>query len=192
MAESNSHFTFNFGDGDLLAAATWQDERIVFKISSTVLANASPVWKKFIFPPFPKLPDAENETDVQLDFTEDDPDALLLLFRIAHLQFTKIPLTLKLDILLQVAVLCDQYDCVRLVSPWVEGWLEDKPGGDDYSSNWLFIAWVFGRESVFEEVARHWVQEISIGDQLEDLMDEGPLPPGMIGAIDFCHLGNPY
>jgi hypothetical protein len=180
MAEPGSKSIFNFGDGDILAAATWQNERIVFKVSSTVLANASPVRKKFIFPPFPKMPHAENESDVQLDFTEDDPDALLLLFRIAYLRFTKIPLTLDLDILLQVAVLCDQYDCVGLVYPWVEGWMakEDETGGDDYSSNWLFIAWVFGREGAFRKAANYWVEKISLGDADGLPMIKDPTPQG--------------
>jgi hypothetical protein len=70
------------------------------------MSFASPVWKKFIFPPFPRL--AESPTlrgssaqkkkktdeafpDVELDFTEDNGDALLILLQIAHLQVANIP-----------------------------------------------------------------------------------------------------
>ena len=49
-----------------------------------------------------------------MDFTEDDGDALLILFRLAHIRFKDIPDKLPYNTLLQVAVLCDQYDCVNL------------------------------------------------------------------------------
>jgi hypothetical protein len=93
--------SFQFDSADVRAKATFGDAQIDFKVSSHAMSFASPVWKKFIFPPFPRL--AESPTtrggsaqkkkkktdeafpDVELDFTEDNGDALLILLQIAHL-----------------------------------------------------------------------------------------------------------
>jgi hypothetical protein len=52
-----------------------------------------------------------------LDLTEDHADTVLLLLRIAHLQFDNMPLKLSFDSLVEVAKLCDYYDCVNLIRP---------------------------------------------------------------------------
>ena len=62
----------------------------------------------------------------ELHFEDDDGEALLLLLRIAHLQFAEVPVSLDFDKLLQVAILCDMYDCVGLVKPWLSTWLSDE------------------------------------------------------------------
>lgn len=46
---------FDFGDGDAQVAATYHGQRVVFDVSSHALGFASPVWKKFLFPPFEKV-----------------------------------------------------------------------------------------------------------------------------------------
>ncbi|QSZ32092.1 hypothetical protein DSL72_001661 [Monilinia vaccinii-corymbosi] len=109
----NQEHPFVLENGDVRAKATYDGRTINFKLSSHALCFASPVWKKFAFPPFPRLrsrsprsprspqldpqskksrPDsADPFPDIELDFTEDDPQALLILLRIAHLQFATIP-----------------------------------------------------------------------------------------------------
>lgn len=124
----------------------------------------------------------------ELDFSGDPAEALLILLNIAHLHFISVPSTLSLDTLSQVAILCDQYDCVQLVKPWLSGWLVQEntqwrkvpdwnttvPGRE----KWLFIAWVFGRSEVFKNFASLLVREMATYDDIY-----GPTPPGLIGTL---------
>ena len=95
----------------------------------------------------------------EVDFRDDDGEALLLLLRIAHHQYNDIPTTLAYKTLLNVAVLCDCYSYVELVEPWLSQWLSDeqKSSKEAEHENWLFIAWVFGRDKVFSDLAAKMV-----------------------------------
>lgn len=123
-----------------------------------------------------------------LDLTEDDADSVLLLLRIAHLQFDKVPLKLPFNSLLKIAELCDYYNCTNLVQPWRSLWLADgaveskKPGQE----HWLTIAWIFGEDKIFNELAEKVVREVRINDKPECLTNEGEifalsLPLGIVG-----------
>ncbi|KAH6663092.1 hypothetical protein B0J14DRAFT_570617 [Halenospora varia] len=70
---------------------------------------------------------------------------------IAHLDFASFPATLSLDKLRSLAVLCDQYDCVKLVKPWIQNWLDganNNSGEKTTPEDLIFIAWVFGSEAL--------------------------------------------
>jgi len=130
----------------------------------------------------------------ELDFAKDPAEALLILLNIAHLRFTNVPTTLSLDLLSDVAILCDKYDCVHLVKPWVSQWLvresiDWKPAptifGGAIRERWLFIAWVFGREQDFKELSLLLLQEIqtsSMGDHRSSTINFAPMPLGVIGT----------
>lgn len=130
-----------------------------------------------------------------LDLTEDDGDSALLLLRIAHLQFRKVPFFLSFNSLLNVATLCDYYNCVDLVRPWLDYWLRDsvassrKPGQEE----WLFIAWAFGRVEIFKTLASKMVLEVMTNDKQECLTLQGkifaiPLPYGIVGGLPLAPL----
>lgn len=108
------------------------------------------------------LDDLESDNMVnELDFSDDNGRALLLLLQIAHLQFRRVPADIDFQLLHQVAVLCDLYDCVGLVQPWVEGWIMKDgdllvspwSGMHEPHDQWIFIAWVFGKEEIFKKCA---------------------------------------
>jgi hypothetical protein len=127
MSESSESLKFPSGDVTLLAKHTVTKAPLTYIVSSVALSLASPVWRKFLFPPWESA-DSERKSK-QIDCTEDDSLALLILLNVAHLQFNKVPNgKLEYDLLFEVAKLCDQYDCMDLVRPWVAGWLEKKDG----------------------------------------------------------------
>ncbi|KAH6663091.1 hypothetical protein B0J14DRAFT_684826 [Halenospora varia] len=218
---------FTFPAGNVRIFVTYKNERIVGRVSFHALVLASPVWKKFVHPPFPKPPasnasqalnpprvllaagsttntittvlansvmnhattlvragnatptvpadgnntslalfkapasikigkelaklgstasDVRDEEEMkEIEFADDDGKALLLLLRIAHLQFNKIPLTLIFDQFLNVAILCDMY----------------SKGNEKY----LLISWVFHRESIFVRLAEKFVKEVRLKDE---------------------------
>jgi hypothetical protein len=124
----------------------------------------------------------------EVDFCDDDGEALLLLLRIAHLQYDDIPTTLAYKTLLNVAVLCDRYSCVELVEPWLSEWLsgEEKSSKEAGHENWLFIAWVFGRDKNFSDLAVRMVREARTSDDgkcliLSGVEVSGPMPPKALG-----------
>jgi hypothetical protein len=58
--------------------------------------------------------------------------------------------------------LCDFYDCVDLVQPWFESWLAEEETQSKVvgQEEWLSIAWVFGREEIFESLAKYLVRNL--------------------------------
>ncbi|KUJ06372.1 uncharacterized protein LY89DRAFT_410943 [Mollisia scopiformis] len=184
---------FVFKTGDTRILITHNKERIEGEVSSHALCLASPVWEKFIFPPWNSNDAAEtSDTAKPIDFSEDDSAALLTLFNIAHLRFHEVPACLPYKVLLQVAVLCDQYDCVNLVRPWLSEtqWLKDS--ADEAvktdQEQWLFIAWVFGLEDVFDQLATHLVQTIQVQGDGESWRSLTPMPPLIMESILSCRI----
>ena len=86
-------------------------------VSSAVMRIASPVWRTMFDPQGRFMESQRSSTHGEVDFPEDDPDALLCILRIAHLQFRKIPETLNFAELLNLAIICDKYDTVAIVRP---------------------------------------------------------------------------
>lgn len=187
--------TIDFPNTDttlLLQSPSDKSTTIFICVSSSALSIASPVWKKFLYPPWaaPSTHSSPTLPVSQIECTDDDPTALLLLLRIAHLQFRHIPTILDYSTLLQVAILCDQYACTSLVYPWIESWLleEEKESKEEGKEGYLFIAWVFGRDHVFEALAKKLVLEIKTGQEGECLTKNGkampePMPNGIIGKF---------
>lgn len=111
------------------------------------------------------------------------------MLNVAHLQFRKVPNgKLEYKLLFEVAKLCDQYNCVDLVRPWLAGWLngEDGESLEAGKEGWLFIAWVFGRDGVFEASAKKLVRDVTVDADGVCLLGNGktlpePMPPGALG-----------
>lgn len=223
-----AHSLFSFEPSDLRLKVKYKGDLITAHVSSSAMSFASSVWKKFIFPPW--KPIAANDPPTQgtipvakriktasdgkdkdtscsavaeLDFKDDNGEALLILLRIAHLRFHDIPSTLPYQTLLSVAVLCDQYQCINLVRPWLSCWLvnEVKLSTQFGNENWLFIAWVFGREKVFQALAVHLVRIVKPIKNCLYVIDHSsnkklkinePMPPGIVGKhlyqnhVDVC------
>lgn len=194
MQVNNSDFPVLLDSGDLRLHVSYSNQCLTWLGSSSSLSLASPVWNKILNPPFPKLVSQEGgDEDMhnkQIDFSEDSGEALLILLRIAHCQFKKLPSTLDYETIVELAILCDKYDCVELVQPWLASWLVNeepeykKPGYED----WLFIAWAFGKERIFEELAPILLEEMSINDKGEAMTSAGGISqfsviPEMIGKF---------
>jgi hypothetical protein len=158
-----------FESADIDIRVTQDGKVAKWKVCSYALVLASPVWKLFVFPPFPRLPEHEKEG---LDFQDDDSSALLVLLKIAHLQFTNIPAKRSYEELLNLAILCDKYDCVRLVKPWVSKWchaLEQRIENWDGKEDYLFVAWVFGRKPAFTQLVSRFVLKVKTNEKSECL-----------------------
>jgi hypothetical protein len=95
---------FIFMPSDVRLKITYKDAPAYSHVSSRVMAQASPVWKNFLFPPWfndettsiNTIDDDQISTDLtkprlkpvhELDFTEDCTEALLVLLCVAHSKF---------------------------------------------------------------------------------------------------------
>lgn len=153
-------------------------------VSSTVMSFASPVWK-VLFDPQGQFMEATAKEAYLLD---DDPDMLLVLLRISHLQFHELPTGLSFTQLLNMAILCDKYDTVRIVRPWIRQWqkpLEHLALTSGYEE-WLFIAWTFGDFDTFEKLAKQLAKSC-LTNQFGHCITptgkrlDGTMPPGIVG-----------
>ena len=172
------------GDLKLLVKHHGQDRN--FQVSSKAMSLASPVWRTMLDPSGP-FREAKPDNG-EIAFPEDDAEALLVLLLAAHLRYQEVPQTLKYEQLLNLCIVCDKYDCVGLLRPWISKWetalkpLADHPGHEE----WLFIAWTTGDETAFKRLARRLVQESYTNQSKQCLTVSGKvlrenMPPGIVG-----------
>ncbi|KUJ06368.1 uncharacterized protein LY89DRAFT_790536 [Mollisia scopiformis] len=181
-------------DGDVEITAKYHGATVTGKVSSRIMAFASPIWKKLIFPDAnrveaaaPTLIGEQLENDEvgeralpkpalcsipvkKLDFSDDDGDSLQVILNLAHLRFGKVPTT-ALPNLYKFAVLCNKYDCVRLIGgPWLSAWLR-LPKSPSVGT--LFIAWVFGQERKFDSTSSVMIKGIRLDENGNYLAPSG-------------------
>ncbi|PVH99741.1 hypothetical protein DM02DRAFT_614813 [Periconia macrospinosa] len=131
------------------------EEKQLVRASVPALRNASSVWAAMFSGRW-----AESDTS-EIAFPDDDIEAMLLVLRIAHIRFNEIPKKegLSFQLLLDVAFVCDKYDLVHMVRPfldlhnWAQPYSYPNYEGEGYPA-WLFIAWTFGYADSFDRLAR--------------------------------------
>ncbi|KAG4419877.1 hypothetical protein IFR04_007009 [Cadophora malorum] len=127
-----------FNGGDVKISAIFQGHKVAGKVAAQAMVLASPARKRFLFPPWNV--DTGDKTQAKaVDFTEDDGCALLILLRLAHIQFPHVPSKISPDTLFQVAILCEKYECFDLVDPWLEKWINraKSTAMADETGTWL-------------------------------------------------------
>lgn len=160
MAAKRDKSTIFLHDNGDVVMLTIGKKKLSVAASRTVLTILSPVFKAMLTGGFREA----VATNSQIPLPDDDPDALLLLLRIAHLKFKDLPHTLSFRALYKLAVVCDKYDAAGAVRPF---W--DKFGGPFLSyieeegyEEWLYIAWTFGIRDVCITVMKRLALETII------------------------------
>ncbi|KAF2866174.1 hypothetical protein BDV95DRAFT_599183 [Massariosphaeria phaeospora] len=144
----------------------------------------------------------------QIHLPDDDPDMMLLLMRVAHLKFNTVTLDLSFEQLLQLALICNRYECTEVLRPFHEKWSSLhrekilQPGFEQ----WMFVAYQFGYEEDYVRIANHLAMNCRvnpIGELLVPGSDtqklEGHFPPNALQCIQFvrsktlkCFLNTTY
>ena len=181
--------------GDLKLLVPYGEEWVIFQVSSKAMSLASPVWRAMLDPngPFRESQPDNNE----IIFPEDGPKALLILLSAAHLRFQDVPEELSFQQLRSVCVLCDKYDCITLVRPWISKWQarQDFPAGQEFYEEWLFIAWTTGDEATFKRVGRSMILRASTNESgafNDTRLSWLKMPPGFIGQSHFSFYLSKY
>jgi hypothetical protein len=183
--------------GDVTLLIGYGDDRKRVLVSTTVLRLASPVWKAMFGARW-----AESEAS-EIDLSHDDADAMLLVLRIAHLQFHDLAKGLKYRALLDLAVVCDKYDLIHLVRPFLDlyGWAKPytytlrqpirHTARPIQYPGWLFIAWTFGYIESFCALAKQMSCTVEVhkvpGSVVIVVPGHGTvlerdMPPGILGT----------
>ncbi|KAF2689689.1 hypothetical protein K458DRAFT_358667 [Lentithecium fluviatile CBS 122367] len=189
---SNGHPSIvlhDFGNVTLLLGA--EDIQQPVLASTAILRLAGPVWKAMFERHW-----AESEAS-EIAFPDDDVDAMLLVLRIAHLRFNEIPAKngLSFEALLDLSVVCDKYDIVSIVRPfldlhcWAEPYMVMAGSFRTVRPEWLLVSWTFGYSDSFDILARRvaFTSTRSSGcnahPECEDgkIIQDEMLPPGILG-----------
>lgn len=169
--------------GDLTVLVDIDHEKTRLIVSSQALCLASPVWRAMLNPEsgFQEATSADRT----ISFPDDDAQTLLLLFRICHLRFSEVPQTLDLNQLFETAVLCDKYDIVTLIRPWLSKWQQPllPRAGEDDDEKWLFISWTLGDSGIFERIVKKLVLTSESREEGQCLSSNGKLLESSIPEV---------
>ena len=181
--------------GDLMLKVGSEDKEIkYFKVSSKALSLASPVWSAMLNPQNPFL---EASASGMLLLPDDNPKALSILLYLIHDQFAKIDFSVGLQALHDLVFLCDKYNTVDLVRPWMSRW-QKHFSSPLFDPKWLVVGWTFRdrimyRDATQEVYLRCWPNEsgnlVTPAGSLEDIV----LPPGALSKKTFrCNEPRPF
>lgn len=159
-----------------------------FQVCRRAVRLASPVWRAM-------FDDEQSWTAAaECSMPEDDPEAMEVLLNIAHLRFNKASISSTHALIINIAVLCDKYDTVGLVRPWLLRWLEPLLPWDSNKisiKDRLFIYWTFGMMTDFKIAIDTVVCELSKHTDGRYFVDQDPLdgfanrlPSIVIGKCD--------
>lgn len=156
------------------------------RASKSTMSLASSVWKAMFSRVW-----VEHEA-FEILLPDDDVEAILLVLRIAHLRFQDLPKkgALALQSLLNLAVVCDKYDLVHLIRPfldlngWALPWYPDLTASLRHAEL-LFVAWTFGFNESFEALANDIVLQMTMTVAGVPMVDgkhfPEAMPPGLLG-----------
>ncbi|KAF8541978.1 hypothetical protein BDD12DRAFT_827083 [Trichophaea hybrida] len=192
--------------GDMEIALTTPTIDVTYRVSSHQLCSASSVFRAMLGPQssFSEANElrrhqrssstASSECSLFRITAEEeyDPTALATVLYVLHGRVEYIPESVNFEGLLEIAIICDYYDCAATMRPWDEIWmnplqsLTSKPG---YES-WLFIAWVFRNQSAFGKMTESFSKcSVIVNGEFQILVDGNAkaldchLPQGIIDAI---------
>lgn len=170
---------------DFVLQATDASTTLRFGVSKTAITIASSIWRKAVdateakwraeavFGDHPLLSILSGEHNIE---------ALRLLLQIAHLQFRKVPSSLAVKQLIEVAKLVVKYGTYDLVRMYAAGWLEDHKDEDSFdeegAGDCIWVGWAFDRKTILR---RGLVNFISDTAPIWVVHQKNDLPPGCEG-----------
>ena len=159
---------------------------VKIRVSSRHMALASPVFQSRLDKnKFSEGCTLQSEGSVQVSFPDDDPDAFLVLLNVIHGLTRAVDRHPDLELLTQLAILVDKYQCLQTVEVfaeiWIDNLLDDVGLPEAYTDDvipWLFISWVFESADIFQNMTR--IIQLECDDTLDDDVNEGIPIPGLV------------
>ncbi|KAE8447182.1 hypothetical protein EG329_011013 [Mollisiaceae sp. DMI_Dod_QoI] len=223
---------FKFTPSDVRLKITYNGSPAYAHVSSHAMSLASEVWRNFLFPPWDTnaiqfnehknkdkyrgARNVGNEDSLaglqkpveELDFTEDNAEALLVVLCAAHLKYTDIPRARAIprNLLVELAIFCNKYVCTSIVEPWIEGWVTKQwegwnniiPVEKDHRYEevveecqaMMFVTFVFRDELVSDYFKKgaEWLYIWSRNNSLPDLPANWLMPSDIMENIDEARV----
>lgn len=125
-----------------------------------------------------------SQGHTELPLPDDNPAALLILMNLIHGHTRKVPRTVDLGMLTELAVLVDKYELLEatemVVDHWFQGLESDIPlSFTDDLLPWMCLSWVFKKPEIFRKVTR--VAQLESEGLLE--VDQLPIPQSVLGTL---------
>ena len=184
-------------EGDVILVVPSEEGIARFQINSHILCVASPVFRAMLgkhsrFKEASALAAARLRSDsdttssparpYEVNLADDNPKALAVVLRILHMKTALVPKSATECQLYEVAIICDKYDLAAAVTFWAEQWIallapEESPTPPTvFGHQWLFIAYVFGRVTLFKALTREVILSSTLDESGALLM---PAPAGL-------------
>ena len=115
--------------------------------------------------------------------TNCDSSALLIVLKIIHGRMRKVPKSVSLELLSEIAVITDFYDCSESVEVFRDNYVKQWDINTLHQGTifkWLCISWIFRSVSIFADVTRMLQLRARGPPQSLDL----PIPGEIISEID--------
>ena len=136
------------------------------RVSSHVLCTTSPVFRAMLgphsaFKEASELRMCSAGNPYELSILDDYPYALTAVLLALHCRSELVPVNPGFKDLVELALVCDKYDCPGGLLPWLDTWTAVwKPTIlESGYEEWLFVAWVFGIKEKFDELTRKVILE---------------------------------
>jgi hypothetical protein len=157
--------------GDLRLSLQTPKVNLTYLVSSHRLCCASPVFRANLGPSsgFSEAIDLRRSQTAAATDSDDslydmpigeglrfDPKAMAVVLFAIHGRSDQIPESVEFDNLLDIAVICDYYDCAPVMSPLGKTWIQPlaklalEPGYEGL----LFVAYVFGQQELFAQTTK--------------------------------------
>lgn len=120
-------------------------------------------------------------TTTPIVLPDDDADTMRLIMWIVHRQFHRLPLGLTVDELVRLGKAVGRYNVRPILITHLQKWLaryrrpdKFRPGHEE----WLYVAFQFGLEKDYIDVADYLVLSCQINEENRLLTTRGPIPWG--------------
>ncbi|KAI8628376.1 hypothetical protein F5Y19DRAFT_476356 [Xylariaceae sp. FL1651] len=137
------------------------DITTTYMVCACAMACASPLWRSMLFYNTAQARGAEGEIKENLDQTlklEGDAEAIGVLFRIIHYDFSHVPEEPTLDQLFELCLNACRFRCTHLFHPWANKWISSmstfvsEAHCHPECHKALHIAWTFGDIDLFRDM----------------------------------------
>jgi hypothetical protein len=108
-----------------------------------------------------------NRGHYQLELKKDhDLTALSIVLFILHARMQTLPESVQFDNLVNIAAVCDYYNCSAVLQPWSKKWIDSwrKWSGSPEYEDWLFVSWAFREDQIFQTLTKKFSESGIVED----------------------------
>ena len=167
-------------------------------VTKQILRLASPVFRTMLAKDSPFLEsfkEVRNKEGIQvLRFEDDDPYSMEIVLNVLHLQSHRVPLSIELDRLYDIAELCDKYNLSKSFEHWGDSWakpFDESCDGSDMG-RLLFIMTTFKVADQYPRITKYFVENASMNSGTLKCYDENDEEENddILSGVSVALLGN--